>query len=57
MVIVGTLIKIQKKQCAISKESKDEKIMENQQILKTPIIRNGKEAAVGFCPEIWKSWS
>ena len=34
----------------------DEKILENQQILKTPIVRNGNKATVGVCPEIWKLW-
>ncbi len=34
----------------------DEKILENQQILKTPIVRNGSKATVGVCPEIWKQW-
>ncbi len=33
-----------------------EKVFENQQLLRTPIVRNGKAATVGFCPETWKSW-
>ncbi|WP_313075458.1 arsenate reductase family protein [Lacrimispora sp.] len=37
-------------------EDKDEKILENQQVLKTPIVRNGKLATVGYKPEIWKNW-
>jgi arsenate reductase-like glutaredoxin family protein len=41
----------------LSEEDKDAKILENQKILKTPIVRNGKQATVGFCPDIWKSWS
>lgn len=40
----------------ISDEDKDEKILENQKILKTPIVRNGKQATVGYRPEIWKEW-
>lgn len=32
------------------------KLMENPGILKTPIVRNGKLATVGYCPEIWKEW-
>jgi hypothetical protein len=24
--------------------------------MKTPIVRNGKQATVGFCPEIWSTW-
>ncbi len=33
-----------------------DKLMENPGILKTPIVRNGKTATVGYCPEIWKTW-
>ena len=40
----------------ISEEDKDEKILENQKILLTPIVRNGKQATVGYKPEIWKDW-
>ena len=40
----------------ISNEEKDEKILDNQQVLLTPIVRNGKKATVGYEPEIWKEW-
>ena len=40
----------------IAEEDKDEKILENQKVLKTPIVRNGKQATVGYVPEIWKNW-
>jgi Arsenate reductase and related proteins, glutaredoxin family len=40
----------------LAKEDKEEKILENQRILKTPIVRNGKLATVGYAPEIWKTW-
>lgn len=33
-----------------------DKLMENPGLLKTPIVRNGKLATVGYCPEIWKDW-
>lgn len=26
-------------------------------LIKTPIVRNGSKATVGFCPEVWESWS
>lgn len=35
---------------------KEEKLLENQQVLRTPIVRNGKQATVGYRPEIWKDW-
>ena len=35
---------------------KEAKILENQQVLKTPIVRNGKEATVGYMPDTWKNW-
>lgn len=31
-------------------------LLENPAMFKTPIVRNGKKATVGFCPEIWKDW-
>ena len=36
---------------------KEEKLLENPAFIKTPIVRNGKNATVGFCPQIWKTWS
>lgn len=40
----------------ISDEDKDEKVLENQQVLLTPIVRNGKKATVGYQPDVWKGW-
>ena len=40
----------------IAEEDKAEKIIENQSIIKVPVVRNGKQATVGYQPEIWKSW-
>ena len=40
----------------LSDEDKVEKLLENQQILKTPIVRNGKQATVGYQPDVWKNW-
>lgn len=41
----------------LSDEDKEEKILENQAVLKTPIVRNGRKASVGYQPEVWKQWS
>lgn len=38
------------------KEDKIEKLFENQQWIKTPVVRNGKAATVGYCPDIWENW-
>ena len=35
---------------------KEEKLFENPAFIKTPVVRNGKKATVGYCPEIWKTW-
>ncbi len=40
----------------LSLEDKEKKIFENQKLIKIPIVRNGKKATVGYCPDIWKSW-
>lgn len=40
----------------IAEEDKEEKILDNQKVLKTPIVRNGKKATIGYQPDIWKNW-
>lgn len=37
-------------------EDKLEKLLEDPRLLRTPIVRNGRQATVGHCPEVWKSW-
>ncbi|MBQ7580877.1 MAG: arsenate reductase family protein [Clostridia bacterium] len=37
-------------------EAVEDKLFENQTLLITPVVRNGKQATIGFCPEIWKNW-
>lgn len=41
----------------ISDEQKEDKLLANQQVIRTPIVRNGKQATVGYAPEVWKSWN
>ena len=36
--------------------AKEEKLLENPSLFKTPIVRNGKLATVGYCPDVWKNW-
>lgn len=40
----------------IAQDEKDEKVLENQQVIKTPVVRNGKQASTGYQPQIWKDW-
>lgn len=40
----------------LSEEQKEEKLIDNQQLLKTPIVRNGRQATVGYQPDIWAKW-
>lgn len=35
---------------------KEEILLKNPRLYNTPIVRNGKEATVGYKPEIWKGW-
>lgn len=41
----------------IAESEREEKILSNQQVLKTPVVRNGKQATVGYRPEVWKGWA
>lgn len=38
-------------------QDKVEKVLAQPTLLQAPIVRNGKQATVGYQPEIWKSWS
>lgn len=38
------------------KRAKEDKVFDNPKLMKTPIVRNGKFATVGFCPEVWEKW-
>ena len=39
-----------------TEEAKEEKLLQNQELFKTPIVRNGKKATLGYCPDEWKKW-
>ena len=41
----------------LAEEDRAEKILENQQVIRTPVVRNGKLATVGYQPDIWKNWN
>lgn len=40
----------------IADEDKFDKLLENQQIIKTPVVRNGRQSTLGYQPDIWKKW-
>lgn len=35
---------------------REELLLNNPCLYRTPIVRNGKQATVGYQPEVWKSW-
>ena len=36
--------------------AKEDKVFDRVELMKTPIVRNGKKATVGYCPEVWETW-
>lgn len=36
--------------------AKENKVFFNTKLIKTPIVRNGKKATIGYHPEIWQTW-
>lgn len=40
----------------LAPEDQEEKVLENQQLLRTPVVRNGKRATLGYQPDVWKDW-
>ena len=37
-------------------EAKLDKLFECPWLIKTPIVRNGKQATVGYMPDVWSKW-
>ena len=38
------------------KRAKEDKVYDDPSLMKTPIVRNGKQATVGYCPDVWAQW-
>ena len=38
------------------KRAKEDKVFDDPTLMKTPIVRNGKQATCGYCPEVWAKW-
>ena len=36
--------------------AKENKLFDDPSLMRTPIVRNGKQVTVGYCPEIWETW-
>lgn len=37
-------------------EDKKQKLLEDGTLMKTPVVRNGRQATVGYQPEVWAKW-
>lgn len=37
-------------------KAKEDKVFDQPELMKTPVVRNGRLATVGFAPEIWSAW-
>ena len=35
---------------------KEDKVFDLPELMKAPVVRNGKEATVGYRPDIWETW-
>ena len=38
------------------KRAKEDKVFDEPGLMKTPVVRNGKQATVGYHQEVWSSW-
>lgn len=38
------------------KRAKEDKVFDYPELMRAPVVRNGKQATVGYCPEIWEKW-
>lgn len=38
------------------KRTKEDKVFDDPRLMKTPVVRNGKQATVGYRPDVWENW-
>ena len=38
------------------KTAKEDKVFDRPELMRTPIVRNGKFVTVGYCPDVWAQW-
>ena len=36
--------------------AKEDKVFDSPELIKAPVVRNGREATVGFRPDVWETW-
>ena len=36
--------------------AKEDKVYDDPTLMRTPIVRNGKQVTLGYCPEVWATW-
>ena len=39
-----------------SVEIKEEILLKDQSLIQLPVVRNGKQATVGYKPDVWSTW-
>ena len=40
----------------LAEEDRFDKLLENPQVMKMPVVRNGRQATIGYQPKTWKDW-
>ena len=40
----------------LTPEAAEEKLLEHPELFAAPIVRNGRKATVGYCPDVWQDW-
>lgn len=41
----------------VADEDKLEKVLKNPQVLRTPVVRNGKQSILGYQPDVRRRWN
>ena len=36
--------------------AKEDKVFDEPKLIRTPVVRNGKQVTVGYCPDVWATW-
>ncbi|MBQ0038408.1 MAG: arsenate reductase family protein [Clostridiales bacterium] len=40
----------------LTPQQAEKKLLDYPELFNAPIVRNGKQATVGYCPDVWAQW-
>ena len=56
LALIGAVVLLDLLRYTDDTRTKEDKVFDDPGLMKTPVVRNGKKATGGYCPEVWNQW-